>query len=430
MIDKQLYQIELQDLHDLCTSEISEYQTLEYKSKLELDKPKQKSEFLADLSSFANTMGGDLIIGIPESGGIPQGVIGFELDVPLDDFKLKIMNLLNTGLDPSPQCIRIKEIQVTKDNIVLIIRVKKAPGGPYRVSLSNVKASNQFYFRDDSGKRPAKTKDIGRLFRLFEFNNTPAYELILNNNETKFEQISQRLVELLKPLSRTECEILLKLNSLLIKRDNKLFMPILSNIQGTSDFLLEYLVVPYPNAKFISNNGTGRPVLLEKENINSQFSSNLNNLNSTVFVLHPSKDLEPCSYENLVFQTEHGFHTYPFCEGHGGSVFELENVTVSGTIQNKAWRDIWSNDSEPAYLEYEGFVRNFFTENEFTTIKELGIFEDRITKNERLNIYTAKLCNIGEELYQLMQRQPDLYLLKAIELRKKRPDPENYYGQY
>ena len=32
----------------------------------------EKEEFLADVSSFANTMGGDLIYGIEEENGIPK----------------------------------------------------------------------------------------------------------------------------------------------------------------------------------------------------------------------------------------------------------------------------------------------------------------------------------------------------------------------
>ena len=50
------------------------------------EKVKQYEELLKDVSSFANTEGGDLIIGMTEDGGIPKEVCGFETKDP-DGYK-------------------------------------------------------------------------------------------------------------------------------------------------------------------------------------------------------------------------------------------------------------------------------------------------------------------------------------------------------
>jgi hypothetical protein len=58
-----------------------------------------KREFLADVSSFANTAGGHLVYGISEAAGIPTGLPG----VVISDFdaeKLRLENLLRDGILP------------------------------------------------------------------------------------------------------------------------------------------------------------------------------------------------------------------------------------------------------------------------------------------------------------------------------------------
>ena len=59
MINKKLEDIKPEDLQNLIVNGVSESKTIEYKSELPLNTGDAKKEFLADVSSFANTSCGD-----------------------------------------------------------------------------------------------------------------------------------------------------------------------------------------------------------------------------------------------------------------------------------------------------------------------------------------------------------------------------------
>ncbi len=60
-----------QNILDLIDAKAAETQIIEYKRDTYGKAYKDYSEFLADVSSLANTSGGDLIIGIDAPNGIP-----------------------------------------------------------------------------------------------------------------------------------------------------------------------------------------------------------------------------------------------------------------------------------------------------------------------------------------------------------------------
>jgi predicted HTH transcriptional regulator len=64
------------DLETLVASAVPESKVLEYKRDAIGASDRDRHEFLADVSSFANTSGGDLLIGIAESGGVPAEICG------------------------------------------------------------------------------------------------------------------------------------------------------------------------------------------------------------------------------------------------------------------------------------------------------------------------------------------------------------------
>ena len=79
MIYKRFAQIDRSYIDDLILNGVSESINLDYKQDLILAKDDDKKEFLADVSSFANAAGGDLIYGISEkrdeqgkTTGIPE----------------------------------------------------------------------------------------------------------------------------------------------------------------------------------------------------------------------------------------------------------------------------------------------------------------------------------------------------------------------
>jgi predicted HTH transcriptional regulator len=68
MINKDIDQITEEDLQVLIDNAVSESKIIEYKQLLPGKNDPDTKEFLADISSFANASGGDLIYGVVEEG--------------------------------------------------------------------------------------------------------------------------------------------------------------------------------------------------------------------------------------------------------------------------------------------------------------------------------------------------------------------------
>lgn len=73
MINKKLEDITTSDLQALIDNKVIEGKTIEYKREMPNNSDPAKKEFLADVTSFANSSGGDLIFGIEQDNqtGMP-----------------------------------------------------------------------------------------------------------------------------------------------------------------------------------------------------------------------------------------------------------------------------------------------------------------------------------------------------------------------
>lgn len=151
MINKAIQDITLEDLNALVTNQIGEGKSLDYKETYSLKRDKEKGEFLADVASFANTSGGDLIIGVKEDGeGVAKKIKGIEVENS-DVEKQRIENLILAGIDPRVS-VNIKVVEVPEGKSVIVIRVKKSWTGPHRIKFKNYsKTKDQFYARNSSG---------------------------------------------------------------------------------------------------------------------------------------------------------------------------------------------------------------------------------------------------------------------------------------
>ena len=78
--DILLDQITEQDINALMSTGVPESPLIDYKRDTYGNTEGDKREFLADISSFANTMGGDIIIGVDEANGLPAAITPFEGD--------------------------------------------------------------------------------------------------------------------------------------------------------------------------------------------------------------------------------------------------------------------------------------------------------------------------------------------------------------
>lgn len=76
MINAQLELITYDDLEALVIGKASENRTLEFKSCLPSGSDEHVKEFLADVTSLANSSGGDLVFGIEENRGFAENICG------------------------------------------------------------------------------------------------------------------------------------------------------------------------------------------------------------------------------------------------------------------------------------------------------------------------------------------------------------------
>lgn len=159
MIGKLVEQINEADLVDLVTSAVAERKTIEYKQQLPNYNDAGKRELLADVSSFANTAGGDLVFGMTERTGVPTGAPGVQI-VDRDQEILRIESIIRDGLSPR---IRLTTQVVPLKNCrhVLIIRVERSWYGPHRVTF---KGDSRFYGRTTNGKYELDVTDLRNAF--------------------------------------------------------------------------------------------------------------------------------------------------------------------------------------------------------------------------------------------------------------------------
>jgi hypothetical protein len=96
MIDKSFNTIEKSDIDALVDGKITERGTLEYKAELPSDSDDAKREFLSDISSFANSGGGDILYGVTDERDA-SGRATFSQSRTGSDRKAKAILLLLAG---------------------------------------------------------------------------------------------------------------------------------------------------------------------------------------------------------------------------------------------------------------------------------------------------------------------------------------------
>lgn len=163
LLDKQLDLITETDLAVLIENQVREDYQIEYKQAVLRDgKERQdKLDFLASVTSFANTIGGDLLIGVEADSGVPVGLPGWQ-GVDLDKEKLRIENLLRDLVEPRV-AVTIRNVPLSNGGTVLLIRVPWSWAQPHMVRMDQV---NRFYYRHSAGKDIMNVTQLRAAFAL------------------------------------------------------------------------------------------------------------------------------------------------------------------------------------------------------------------------------------------------------------------------
>jgi Putative DNA-binding domain len=172
-------QISEADLLELIDTGVPEGQTIEYKSAPYGKTDADKREFLKDVTAFANTKGGHLVIGMRANDGVASQLV--PITEAIDEEKLRMEQLLQSGIEPRLYSIEIGEV-IADGGKVLVLRIPKSWNAPHRVTAQN---SNRFYARNSAGVYEPSTQELREMFnaaselsrRIEEFRNNRLKEL-------------------------------------------------------------------------------------------------------------------------------------------------------------------------------------------------------------------------------------------------------------
>lgn len=165
--DMPLDHLTLDDVLALRDLETREGLKIEYKECLPGTTESDKKEFLADVSSFANAAGGDLLYGVREkrdaegtSTGIPDEFPGLG-ETNLDAVHQRLESIIQAGLSPRVVGLRFHSIPVSSDSPLLVVRIPRSWSGPHMICYQD---SCRFYSRNSSGKYLLDVDELRRAF--------------------------------------------------------------------------------------------------------------------------------------------------------------------------------------------------------------------------------------------------------------------------
>jgi len=147
------------DLTELRESQIAEGLLIEYKRDAYGRSDDGKREILKDVSSFANTAGGHIVIGMAETGGLPTDLVG--LDIDFDAEVQRLENLFRDCLEPRIIGLRMRPVPLANGRCALIIRVPKSWNPPHAVSF---KGSRRYYARNSGGVHETSVEELRAMF--------------------------------------------------------------------------------------------------------------------------------------------------------------------------------------------------------------------------------------------------------------------------
>ncbi len=143
-----LEQVTEADLQRLIEAATAESLYIEYKRVTYGGKDEDHKEFLADISSFANSAGGDLVIGMAEDHGKPTAFEPFFGNV--DAERMRLDQMARGGIEPPLSNLQTAAVPLMQGGHVIILRVPRSYNPPHRVAY---KGTRRFFARSSASAR-------------------------------------------------------------------------------------------------------------------------------------------------------------------------------------------------------------------------------------------------------------------------------------
>ncbi len=143
------------DLQSLVQHEVRERQALDFKRDPYGKNDDGKLEMLKDISAMANAYGGEILLGVDESGeGIASEIVG------IPDGEREAQSIVSSCLSTIDERIRglaTHPVPLSNGRHVVIIQIPQSLRAPHMVTY---KGRNQFWARHDRQKSPMSTDEI------------------------------------------------------------------------------------------------------------------------------------------------------------------------------------------------------------------------------------------------------------------------------
>jgi hypothetical protein len=173
LLTTPLSQVEERHLADLIENRIQETRDIEFKRDAIGTDDRAKKEFLKDVTSFANTAGGHLVVGIEESDGVASALHGITVR-PADQEIRRLDSILESGIEPRLVGVRIHSVSINTGGYALVLQIPASWNPPHRVAFDR---TNRFYARNSAGAYELSVEQLRSAFlggaeaerRLMEF---------------------------------------------------------------------------------------------------------------------------------------------------------------------------------------------------------------------------------------------------------------------
>jgi len=155
MLPRKLEDLTHADLEALVSGSVSEGKRLDFKSELPARKPEDAREFAADVASFANAEGGDIVFGVVEKASVAVSVPGISSS-DLDADIRRLEQIVQSSIEPRVSGVRFQVVGGGPQPS-LVVRVPRGWWGLHMVTANGLQ---RFVARNAKGKYPLDVHEI------------------------------------------------------------------------------------------------------------------------------------------------------------------------------------------------------------------------------------------------------------------------------